>query len=111
MDSTHVTDHSSGSRYESEGVYQDLVGGSAMAIAFLTGMSNFTAAIGPLIVLHSVYDNGNARIENVGKSQSCMVSKLPIVGAVPYEERQCLDRQGGNVIDFDDSGSDCLVGA
>ena len=45
-------------RYESEGVYQDLVGGSAVAIAFLTGMSNFTAAIGPLIVLHSVYDNG-----------------------------------------------------
>ena len=39
---------------------------------------------------------GNARIENVGKYQSCMVSKLPIIWKQTVRLRSRLQRVGGD---------------
>ena len=38
---------------------------------------------------------GNARIKNVGKSQSCMVSKLPIIWQAAFSWRARTPMRGG----------------
>ena len=54
-----------------------IVGGAGFDI-LTCGEAGFRIA-GSAVLQLDLAVQGNARIENVGKSQSCMVSKLPII--------------------------------